>query len=224
MALKKAPKKEQIVKRVVYGNSATKLKREKHVLGGRAHTHQWTFFLKPYHKEDLSTFIRKVEFRFDKSFRDPVRTFHRPPYHVTETGWGEFDVHVRVHFRCSEANPVTFWHRLNLFPSEDNLRVDASTVVIETCDEMVFPEPTNLMRGFLESESTEEANEFRTNFDEMERRAVEGLKEASRRVEGEMEEVGRKREDLLKKIAVLESALEAHQLEKSMKDELSFIE
>ena len=224
MPARKAPKKEQIVKRVVYGNSATKLKKEKHVLGGRAHTHRWTFFFRPYYKEDLSTFVKSVEFEFDKSFRDPVRVFHRPPYHVTETGWGEFDIHVTVRFRCSEADPVTFWHRVNLFPSEDNLRVDASTVAIETCDEMVFPEPTRLMRSLLESESSREVNEFHTDFDEMEGRAVEGLKEASRRVEGEIEEVGRKREDLLKKIAILESALEAHQLEKSMKDELSFIE
>ena len=113
-------KSTQLVKSVVYGNTATKLEREipsPHG-GGQNHTHRWTFFIKPYHREDLSSFVRKVEFKLDRSFKNPVRVVGEAPYEVTETGWGEFDLHFKVYFRCSKARPVTYWHRINLFPSK----------------------------------------------------------------------------------------------------------
>ena len=49
--------------------------------------------------EDLSYFIRKVVFQLHPSFANPVRVVDRPPFEVTETGWGEFEVAIRIYFQ-----------------------------------------------------------------------------------------------------------------------------
>ena len=57
-------------KGIVYGNAA-------HALGKHAdgdNTHSWTVYLRSPHNEDLSTFIRKVDFILHESFEKPVRS------------------------------------------------------------------------------------------------------------------------------------------------------
>jgi hypothetical protein len=49
--------------------------------------------------EDLSYFIRKVVFQLHPSFTNPVRVVDHPPFEVTETGWGEFEVAIRIYFQ-----------------------------------------------------------------------------------------------------------------------------
>ena len=100
------------------------------------------------------------------------------------------------------------------------MQIDASTILVERYDEIVFPKPSNLLRSFLESESGREANKFRTDFDEMERDAVEALEEGQRRAEEEIREVSGRKEEVMRKIAILQSAWEAHQLEKTNKSDL----
>jgi len=39
-----------------------------------------------------------------------------PPYEVTETGWGEFEIPITIHFRDASAKPLTFNHLLKLYP------------------------------------------------------------------------------------------------------------
>merc|ERR1719427_2436550 len=136
-------KSGEYMKAIVYGNTALKLKREKYVMGGNNHTHQWCFYVKPYHKQDLGVYVKKVEIKLDDSFDNPTRVFHNPPYEVKETGWGEFDLKVKIFFRCSKAEPVSLIHRINLFPSDFNKRLADNTVVIESCDEILFPSDFN---------------------------------------------------------------------------------
>eukprot|EP01035_Chromulina_nebulosa_P019643 gene19643-25555_t len=47
-------------------------------------------------------------FSLHPSFQDPVR--------VTETGWGEFEVSITIHFKDEEEEPITFFHQLKLYP------------------------------------------------------------------------------------------------------------
>lgn len=64
-------KAKRIVKPIVYGNTASLLlkKREED-----NHTHEWTVFVKPYYVEDLSKFIRKVQFKLHESYSNPSRS------------------------------------------------------------------------------------------------------------------------------------------------------
>ena len=48
-----------IVKPVVYGNIARYFGKKREEDG---HTHEWTVYLKPYHNEDMSTYVKKVFF------------------------------------------------------------------------------------------------------------------------------------------------------------------
>lgn len=71
-------------------------------------THRWTVFLRGVDNEDLSTYIKEVQFQLHDSFRDPIRSIRSPPYEVTEFGWGEFMINITVHFHPdSGEKPVT---------------------------------------------------------------------------------------------------------------------
>lgn len=97
----------RIIKQIVYGNRAVLLPQKNE----KGHTHRWTVsicifnhsnlinsfqcFIRPYDKdEDLSAYIRKVQFRLHESYANSVRMVEKPPFELTETGWGEFDIQV----------------------------------------------------------------------------------------------------------------------------------
>jgi transcription initiation factor IIF auxiliary subunit len=40
-----------------------------------------------------------------------------PPYEVVETGWGEFEVGIRIYFRDPSEQPIDLFHQLKLYPS-----------------------------------------------------------------------------------------------------------
>lgn len=74
-----------IIKPIVVGNVAKYFGKKREEDG---HTHQWTVYLKAFENEDYSTFIKKVQFKLHDSYANPTRIVTRPPYEVTETGWG----------------------------------------------------------------------------------------------------------------------------------------
>ncbi|WKY06220.1 hypothetical protein Q1695_006430 [Nippostrongylus brasiliensis] len=127
-------KGKRIVKSIVYGNTATPFgyKRE-----SDQHTHQWTVFLKMFNDDDPSDFIRKVQFKLHDSYAVNSRVCEKPPYEVTETGWGEFE--------------VTVFHYLRLFQPVVNLPNGTTQVIAEHYDEIVFQEPTIPMYKALTS-------------------------------------------------------------------------
>uniref|UniRef100_A0A183C0E3 Protein AF-9 homolog n=1 Tax=Globodera pallida TaxID=36090 RepID=A0A183C0E3_GLOPA len=49
-------------------------------------------------EEDLGHYIRKVQFRLHESYPNNVRIVERPPFEITETGWGEFDAQMKMYF------------------------------------------------------------------------------------------------------------------------------
>ena len=61
------------------------------------HTHQWCVYVNPYENEDLSMFIKKIQFKLHTSYALNTRTCPKPPYEVKETGWGEFDVEICIY-------------------------------------------------------------------------------------------------------------------------------
>lgn len=87
-----------------------------------------------------SYFIKKVTFKLHDTYAHPLRSkapprsrscsneltvlisrlvaaIERPPFEVTETGWGEFDIVIKIFFVGEAAEkPITFAHHLKLHP------------------------------------------------------------------------------------------------------------
>ena len=147
----------------VYGNVASKLAKP---IGD--HTHRWTVLLSSPTLQPLP-FIQKVIFALHDTYPNPKREIKQHPFEVTETGWGEFDIAVTVHFLPEMGEkPVTFYHRLKLHdnPSTDNAgnpsTSDQTTTDNDTTntnpsglvnswylDEFIFADPTEVTHDIL---------------------------------------------------------------------------
>ncbi|PWA03764.1 hypothetical protein BB558_000060 [Smittium angustum] len=98
----------------IYGNVAIELIPKK-----QDHTHEWTVFVKSCDGSDLSHIFEKVEIKLHETFFNSNRVLKNPPYKVTETGWGEFEVIIKLHFpACSAEKPISLYHMLKLYPPE----------------------------------------------------------------------------------------------------------
>lgn len=108
------------------------------------HSHKWTLYVRSVNGEDMTHLLSKVVFQLHPSFDNPMREYTHPPYELTETGWGEFEIAVLLHFTDDAfEDPVELYHKLKLY-GEDDLSGQASTkkpVVSETYEELVFHEP-----------------------------------------------------------------------------------
>ncbi|KAH9816826.1 yeats family-domain-containing protein [Melampsora americana] len=64
-------------------------------------------------QDDLSQFIRKVTFKLHDSYPNPIRTVDKAPFEITETGWGEFVILIKIFF-IPEAGekPIQIPHAL----------------------------------------------------------------------------------------------------------------
>lgn len=156
----------QIYRPIIYGNSARMLtQEEKATMRCPAdHTHQWTVALRSVAsqptngeepgaivggKDDLSHFIRRVTFKLHESFASPNRVIDRPPFEVTETGWGEFEIQIRVAFVTeSGEKPISMTHMLKLhaWPIVKAIQDDSRLplpppVQFWQYDEIVFNDP-----------------------------------------------------------------------------------
>lgn len=48
--------------------------------------------------EDISVVVKKVVFQLHSSFNNPTRVIEEPPFEVSESGWGEFEIAMTLHF------------------------------------------------------------------------------------------------------------------------------
>lgn len=114
----------------------------------------------------MQTYVKKIHFKLHESYENPNRIIIKPPYEVSETGWGEFEVVIKIYFHDPTIyKPVTFYHILKLFqpPSDSStptIDVPPTTtnppiidtkkrLVSEFYDEIVFYEPSQLMQQML---------------------------------------------------------------------------
>ncbi|KAK3099191.1 hypothetical protein FSP39_000791, partial [Pinctada imbricata] len=135
-----------IVKPFIYGNISRYFGKKREEDG---HTHQWTVYVKPYKNEDLSSYVKKINFKLHESYPNPNRVLMKPPYEVTETGWGEFEVVIKIYFHDPAERPVTVYHLLKLFQSETDIMLGKKSLVAEFYDEMIFQDPTPMMHQLL---------------------------------------------------------------------------
>ena len=52
----------------------------------------------------MSAYVKKVNFKLHDSYSNANRTVTKPPYEVTETGWGEFEIVIKVYFQVGTNN------------------------------------------------------------------------------------------------------------------------
>jgi YEATS family len=110
-------------------------------------THKWCVYVRGAKNEDLSFMIKKVVFNLHQSFEKPQRVIDRPPFEVSEVGWGEFDIGIKVHFVDTTEKPVQFFHSLQLYPADRTQLSTKRPVVSEHYDEIIF---TNPREGFFQ--------------------------------------------------------------------------
>ncbi|XP_033097805.1 YEATS domain-containing protein 4-like isoform X2 [Anneissia japonica] len=138
-----------IVKPIVYGNVARYFGKKRDEDG---HTHSWTVYIKPVKNEDMSTYIKKIQFKLHESYASPIRVVTKPPYEITETGWGEFEIGIKIFFIDQNERPVTLYHFLKLFQTPDpSVIAGGNTVVSEHYDEIIFQDPTAMIQQLLTS-------------------------------------------------------------------------
>ena len=105
-------------------------------------THRWTLYVRGADGTDVTDVVSKVVFHLHPTFANPHRELLKPPYELSETGWGEFDLTADVHFvPAAGVPPVELAHKLRLYSDADPTGATRKPVVSETYDEIVFSEP-----------------------------------------------------------------------------------
>jgi len=109
---------------------------------------RWTILVRSgeTEDEDLSEYIRRVEFNLHSTFAQPRRIVETPPFQVEEQGWGEFEINLRIFFQDTNERPLEMKHWLKLRPDDGEVvptGVDytKSPLVSETYEEIVFQSP-----------------------------------------------------------------------------------
>lgn len=119
------------------------------------HTHQWSVYVKGVDDEDISYWLKKVQFKLHETYSNNLRTIEAPPFEVSETGWGEFEVQIKLYF-VPEANEKaqTLWHGLKLHPygpDAERQRERKDAIISQNYEEVVFNEPVEQFYEILTS-------------------------------------------------------------------------
>ena len=118
------------------------------------HTHQWTVFVRGVDGADITYWLKKVQFKLHDTYAQPLRMIEAPaPFEVTETGWGEFEVGIKMTFVPeSGEKPASVYHQLKLHPWGDDaeaMREKRAPVVSQNYEEVVFNEPSEAFYDIL---------------------------------------------------------------------------
>jgi YEATS domain-containing protein 4 len=109
------------------------------------HTHSWKVFVRGINGEDISYWLKKVQFKLHDTYPNSLRMIEAPPFEVEETGWGEFEIAIKFYFVPeSTEKPQTIWHGLKLHPYGDDIegKKERREMVKSICyEEVLFNEP-----------------------------------------------------------------------------------
>lgn len=179
------------VKPIIYGNVARHFGKKREEDG---HTHQWTVYVKPYLNEDMSVYIKKVHFKLHDSYANHNRVHSKPPYEVTETGWGEFEIVIKIYFHDPNERPVTLYHILKLFHQGADMALSKKTLVSEFYEEIVFQDPTQYMQHLLTNVPpiSNVPYKHETDFEEKKVKSLQNIINAKAKIKSEITEVKEK--------------------------------
>ncbi|OLL25426.1 Protein AF-9 [Neolecta irregularis DAH-3] len=188
----------QIYRPIIYGNKAKPLGNKKDPTSD--HTHEWTISVQGINGADISHFIKKVTFKLHDTYANPTRVCENPPYEVTETGWGEFEIQIRINF-VSEANEKAqmFYHHLKIHPY--GIEDPEGIVSSFQYEEVVFNEPMEAMYDILTSNGNVQVPKERSQGNQWAYRTE--LEEADR-ITTQLKEVQQKTEEYRHQLIALE--------------------
>ncbi|OJJ44123.1 hypothetical protein ASPZODRAFT_154084 [Penicilliopsis zonata CBS 506.65] len=122
------------------------------------HTHQWRVFVKGVDDEDISYWLKKVQFKLHETYAQNVRSIESSPFEVVETGWGEFEIQIKLYFVPeSTEKPQTLWHSLKLHPygaDAEGKKERREAVISQNYEEIMFNEPVEQFYEILTGGST----------------------------------------------------------------------
>lgn len=123
------------------------------------HTKGWKVYVRPLaNGPDMTTWLKKVQFKLHHTYQDASRTIEAPgPFEVSETGYGEFGVEIRLYFAQESGEKAVYReHYLVLAPygsDEQRARQEqVNEVVAERLETIEFNEPTTEMFRTLTAE------------------------------------------------------------------------
>ncbi|KAG9317706.1 yeats family-domain-containing protein [Chiua virens] len=139
---------------VIYGNTATVLTAAEKEHAPDGHTHRWTVAVRGAASapnsddvggaDDLGYFVKRVTFKLHETYSNPSRNIDKAPFEVSETGWGEFEIQIRINFinesgeKSDHALPSS--QTPSVIPSPENA-AKLGPVHSWQYDEIVFTDP-----------------------------------------------------------------------------------
>lgn len=145
----KRVKNTRISRPFIIGSKAWNLTPENH--SGpvpQNHSKGWTVYVKGLESgPDIGTWLKKVQFKLHHTYADASRTVETQPFQVSETGYGEFDIELRLYFDSSSGEKAQYrFHRLKLEPfgtdAEKAKMAAQNLVTAEVCEIVEFNEPS----------------------------------------------------------------------------------
>jgi len=83
------------------------------------------------------------------SFENAKREVTQPPFEVTETGWGEFEIVLSLFFVDEAEKVVELYHPLKLFPPYGQQQRKSKPVISEQYETIVFTNPSEYLHNIL---------------------------------------------------------------------------
>ncbi|KAF2868118.1 yeats family-domain-containing protein [Massariosphaeria phaeospora] len=122
------------------------------------HTKRWTVYVRqPDGDPALTTWLNKVQFKIFNTYENPLRTCESPPFEVSETGWGGFNIDVRLHFQPLSGEKAQYrqhFLQLEKYGSDEQQAKQEATgcVRAEFLEVVQFNEPTEALYEALTAE------------------------------------------------------------------------
>ena len=139
-------KNEIIIKPFIYGSIAMYLGKK----GQQNYSYKWCVYVRGVHNENISNFIKEVQFTLHDSFENKVRVIPKWPFELYETGWGEFEIKIKIFLVDESIKPLEVVHPLKLFPQQSHIAPSSKRPVIEeNYDEIIFVNPKPHIRELL---------------------------------------------------------------------------
>ncbi|KAA8536029.1 hypothetical protein F0562_028507 [Nyssa sinensis] len=139
-SLNKKLKDVEISVPIVYGSMAFWLGKK----ASEYQSHRWVVYVRGATNEDIGVVIKRAVFQLHASFNNPIRVVESPPFELTESGWGEFEIAITLHFHSDVCDKtLLLFHHLKLYPEDESGPMSTKKpVVVESYDEICFNEPS----------------------------------------------------------------------------------
>ena len=137
MSLIPGEKNQIIVKPFVYGSVAINLGKK----SKEESTHKWCVYVRGVNNENISNFIKSVQFTLHSTFPNNVRVVNKWPFELYEMGWGEFDIKIKIDLIDESVKPIELIHPLKFYNQPHQSQSSKKPVISENYDEIIFVNP-----------------------------------------------------------------------------------